>query len=215
MKSLRLPALNLLRNVFARHPDQRQWIIEELLTSLTKLPDMKKNRRHHSLRNGKPINSITALMLQLIQTTADGHRVAPQSGLGGAAGADAALEVAMASRQREEEAAQEAEEGEAGAASRPSLTRANTDYDLASTRKALEGPMQASRAIATFLMSKVSQAKVVKSSSDFSYASVIENLVSDLLTTVFLPEWPASILLLSKLCLAFSISSRPILDRLW
>ncbi|PWN29029.1 hypothetical protein BDZ90DRAFT_278424 [Jaminaea rosea] len=202
MKSLRLPALNLLRNVFARHPDQRQWIIEELLTSLTRLPDMKKNRRHHSLRNGKSINSITALLLQLVQTTADGDRVSPSKD-GSAVGADAALEVAMAARQREEEAAHEAEEEETRSSPSGS-SAARSDYDLAFSRKALEGPMQASRAIATFLMGKVSQAKVVKSSTDFSYASVIENLVSDLLTTVFLPEWPASILLLSSFCRSFS-----------
>ncbi len=47
-------------------------MIEEILTSLTKLTDMKKNRRQYSLRNGKGIHSINALLLQLIQAASHG-----------------------------------------------------------------------------------------------------------------------------------------------
>ena len=39
MKGLRLEALTLLRTVFAIRQDQRHWIIEEILTSLTRLSD--------------------------------------------------------------------------------------------------------------------------------------------------------------------------------
>lgn len=74
MKGLRLPALNLLRNIFAKHSDQRQWIIEEILTSLIKLPDMKKTRRQFGLGNGQSIHSVTALLLQLVQTATHGLR---------------------------------------------------------------------------------------------------------------------------------------------
>ncbi len=55
-------------------------MIEEILTSLTKLTDMKKNRRQYSLRNGKGIHSINALLLQLIQAASHGvaDYLAPQ-----------------------------------------------------------------------------------------------------------------------------------------
>ena len=42
MKGLRLEALTLLRTVFAIRQDQRHWIIEEILTSLTRLSDTKQ-----------------------------------------------------------------------------------------------------------------------------------------------------------------------------
>jgi cohesin loading factor subunit SCC2 len=56
LKGLRLNSLSLLRTVsqswlaqisysfrkiFSQYPDQRTWIVEEILTSLTKLPDIK------------------------------------------------------------------------------------------------------------------------------------------------------------------------------
>lgn len=204
MKSLRLPALNLLRNIFARHPAQRQWMIEELLTSLVKLPDMKKNRKQFSLRNGKAINSITALLLQLVQTSAHGIRdkVNPKT-----TASVHALGVGLAATQREQSPVEDEDQIMAGVPHATGSTKAvdGSDYDLDLLRRALDSPAQASRAIATFLMNRVAaSAKVTKSSGEFSYAAVVENLVSDLLTTLALPEWPASSLLLTNLCRTFS-----------
>lgn len=209
MKVLRLPALHLLRNIFARHPDQRQWIIEEVLTSLMKLPDMKKHRRQHSLPNGENINSITALLLQLVQTAAHGfkERIVPltEKAALSAAGGNAAVEVALAAQGRKANDTQSSN-AQDDAQGEDASGICDQDYDLVSLRKALEEPAQVTKIIATFLTNKVSQNKVVKNSVDFNYASVIENLVSDLLTVVFLPEWPAAMLLLSSLCRSFGVT---------
>lgn len=204
MKALRLPALNLLCDLFARNEDQRQWMVEELLTSLTKLPDMKKNRRQHSLRDGGAINSITALLLQLIQTTAHGirSRVTPKAAGAAASSSDAALEMATAAKAEARHGKEDDDDDDESA--RPTSYDAQTDYDLPSLRRAIDGPAQAAKAISTFLMAKISPTKVTKSSGDFTYASVVENLVTDLLACVFLPDWPAASLLLTSLCRAFS-----------
>lgn len=212
MKSLRQHALSLLRNIFARHPDQRQWIIEEIMLSLSKVPDMKRNRNQYHLRNGTSINSITALLLQLVQTSACGigERVLNKRAESGE-NSGAAIQIAMEAhwRRQEDEAIQAdlPESEEAGAAhleASHNFDSLGKDYDLGSLRRALEGPGQVAKSIAVFLLNKVTQTKVIKSSGDFSYAMVSESLVADLISTVFLPEWPAATLLLSSMCWTFS-----------
>ncbi|CAO1632103.1 unnamed protein product [Parajaminaea phylloscopi] len=212
LKSLRQSALALLHNIFARHPDQRQWIVEEILTSLGKLPDMNKNRSRYHLRNGRSINSISALLLQLIQSAASGigDRIRETDTSPPASpSAGGAVATATSSRPREQmsASASAADEGEQSAEDSTDFSYRGSpgrDYDLGALRKALEPSGQVSKAIAIFLMNKVGQAKVVKSSGEFSYSSVIETLVGDLIETVFQPEWPASGLLLSSLCRSFN-----------
>jgi cohesin loading factor subunit SCC2 len=132
MKSLRLPCLNLLRSIFARHADLRNWIIEEILTNLIKLPDMKKNRRQYSLRTGRHIHSVTALLLQLVQASSDGAAVARAGAVYGTADAAGETQRDVADGDAEDE----------------------SSFELAGWARSLEGPKVASRDIASYLMQR-------------------------------------------------------------
>ena len=68
---------------FARYEAQRQWIIEEILSSIVKIPDQSGPRMRfqyvlsqHSadqrLANGSSIHIMSALLLQLLQASAYG-----------------------------------------------------------------------------------------------------------------------------------------------
>ncbi len=204
MKTLRLPALNLLRSIFAKSADQRQWMIEEILTSLTKLTDMKKNRRQYSLRNGKGIHAINALLLQLIQAAS--HGVASY----------ARSTADRLERKKESDALGEAADGADQEGSQvlevviqafnshlePETNEAR-EAEVAIWRRGLEGANQSARSIAGYLMQRIGQVKVAKSSSEMSHAYVIESLIQDLLSALFLPEWPAAALMLSAFCRVF------------
>ena len=77
--------------IFANHEDQRSWIIEEILSSLIKLSDTKQKAGQFRyvrdgqefyhlmtclrLRDGRSIRTVSALLLQLVQTSAHGVRV--------------------------------------------------------------------------------------------------------------------------------------------
>jgi cohesin loading factor subunit SCC2 len=79
--------------IFANHGDQRKWIIEEILSSLIKLSDTKQKAGQfryvralkpalsllsiiiHSLRDGRSIRTVSALLLQLVQTSAHDVRL--------------------------------------------------------------------------------------------------------------------------------------------
>ncbi|CAG8488506.1 3073_t:CDS:10 [Acaulospora morrowiae] len=72
LEAVKLVALDLLRSVFINHPKQRTWILEEILTSLIKLPTVKRNLRQYRLPDGKSIQMVSALILQLIQSCTAG-----------------------------------------------------------------------------------------------------------------------------------------------
>ncbi|CAG8706627.1 1122_t:CDS:10, partial [Cetraspora pellucida] len=68
LEAVKLVALGLLRSIFTNHQKQRTWILEEILTSLIKLPTVKRNLRQYRLPDGKSIQMVSALILQLIQS---------------------------------------------------------------------------------------------------------------------------------------------------
>ncbi|PWZ01987.1 hypothetical protein BCV70DRAFT_156838 [Testicularia cyperi] len=212
MKTLRLPALHLLRNIFARVPDQRQWMIEEILTSLTKLTDIKKNRRQYTLRNGKGIHSINALLLQLIQAASHGisnkvraaaDRIAQGQNSDDATAA-ASKDESGSARQAEEETGPRLEVViDAFQASEAGGVLDAREAEIVLWRRGLEGANQSARSIAAYLIQRVGQTKVAKTSQEMSHSFLIENMVQDLLNALYLPEWPAAALMLSAFCRVF------------
>lgn len=69
-EAARRGAMDLLAKIFARYPKQRQDIVDQILGSLEKLPSTRQNARQFKLADGKNIQLLTALILQLVQTTA-------------------------------------------------------------------------------------------------------------------------------------------------
>ncbi|KAF2083372.1 putative sister chromatid cohesion protein Mis4 [Saccharata proteae CBS 121410] len=69
-ETIRRTAMDVLAKVFARYPDQRIFIFDEILTSLEKLPVTRQSARQFKMLDGKPIQLVSALLMRLIQTTA-------------------------------------------------------------------------------------------------------------------------------------------------
>ncbi|XP_023857155.1 nipped-B-like protein A [Salvelinus sp. IW2-2015] len=73
VSELQLCAIKLVTAVFSRYEKHRQLILEEIFTSLARLPTSKRSLRNFRLnssdRDGEPmyIQMVTALVLQLIQ----------------------------------------------------------------------------------------------------------------------------------------------------
>ncbi|KAJ5101563.1 hypothetical protein NUU61_003785 [Penicillium alfredii] len=63
-------AMDVLAKIFSKYPDQRPFILDEILVSLEKLPSTRQSARQFKLADGKNIQLLTALVLQLVQTTA-------------------------------------------------------------------------------------------------------------------------------------------------
>ncbi|KAI0290109.1 hypothetical protein B0F90DRAFT_1654815 [Multifurca ochricompacta] len=187
MRGLRLEALSLIRSVFANHEDQRSWIIEEILSSLIKLSDTKQKAGQFRLRDGRSIRTVSALLLQLVQTSAHGVRVQAKR-------LAKARQQALAMR-RQESTAETPSEKPPG----PFLDeRDNEEIQL--YMSGLESATKAAKTIVLFLTQRSGRAKATKNSNEAEYRAIFDNLVSDLLVVLFWPEWPAASLLLGIIC---------------
>ncbi|KAK0544336.1 Sister chromatid cohesion protein 2 [Tilletia horrida] len=196
MRSLRLPALLLLRVIFARHPEQRYWIIEEVLTSLSKLAGTKKMSRQSALRSGGSVNFLSTLLAHLVQSSAHGFRdhilskepvpefMTPPS---------PSKHTQSSTKRRSESPANRA----------PQTNEGKTRTQTAMWSMSMEGPLQTASTISAFVMQRVAAGKATKSSNDAAYIAILGNLMSDLLEMLFLPEWPGAAILLTRFCIAF------------
>ncbi|KAF9292602.1 Sister chromatid cohesion protein 2 [Mortierella alpina] len=70
-ESLKQSGSSLLRMIYAKHPNQRTWILEEILSLLIKLPHGKKVAKGYRLRDGSKIHASSALLMQLVHTCAE------------------------------------------------------------------------------------------------------------------------------------------------
>ncbi|KAI0292379.1 sister chromatid cohesion C-terminus-domain-containing protein [Russula brevipes] len=187
MRGLRLEALSLIRSIFANHEDQRPWIIEEILSSLIKLSDTKQKAGQFRLRDGRSIRTVSALLLQLVQTSAHGVRIQARR-------LARARQQALAMR-RQESMAETPSEKSPG----PFLDEKDNE-EIQLYMSGLESATKAAKAIVLFLTQRSGRAKATKNSNEAEYRAIFDNLVSDLLVVLFWPEWPAASLLLSIIC---------------
>ncbi|KAI9877619.1 MAG: Sister chromatid cohesion protein 2 [Pleopsidium flavum] len=68
-EALRRNATDVLARVFAKYEDQRECIVLEILTSLEKLPQTRQSARQFKLIDGKNIQLVSALIMQLVQSS--------------------------------------------------------------------------------------------------------------------------------------------------
>ncbi|EQL31479.1 cohesin loading factor subunit SCC2 [Blastomyces dermatitidis ATCC 26199] len=69
-EAVRRGSMDVLAKIFAKYPEQRSFILDEILVSLEKLPSTRQNARQFKLIDGKHIQLLSALVMQLVQTTA-------------------------------------------------------------------------------------------------------------------------------------------------
>lgn len=71
----------------------------------------------------------------------------------------------------------------------------------------LESATKAAKTIILFLTQRSGKTKTTKNSNEAEYRAIFDNLISDLLTVLFWPEWPAAALLLTIAC-KFMVSTK-------
>ncbi|CCM06130.1 uncharacterized protein FIBRA_08379 [Fibroporia radiculosa] len=189
LRGLRLDALALIRNIFANHEEQRGWIIEEILSSLIRLSDNKQRVGQFRLRDGRSIRTVSALLLQLVQTSAHDVRVEARS-------LRKARDQALAIRRQSSFG-----DKQGG----PFLDEKDLE-EIRLYMSGLDSATKAAKTIIIFLTQRSGKSKVTKNANEAEYRAILDSLVSDLLTVLFWPEWPAASLLLSIIC-KFMVSS--------
>ncbi|KAF9046656.1 hypothetical protein BJ165DRAFT_1369666 [Panaeolus papilionaceus] len=182
MRGLRLDALSLIRSIFANHQDQRSWIIEEILTSLIKLSDSKQKAGQFRLRDGRSIRTVSALLMQLVQTSAH----------------DVRIQARKIEKARQNKFALKRQESftESQQPDEPFLDEIDKE-EIQLYSAALDSATKAAKTIILFLTQRSGKGKATKNSNEAEYRAIFDNLLEDVLVVLFWPEWPAASLILS------------------
>ncbi|PKC70049.1 ARM repeat-containing protein [Rhizophagus irregularis] len=165
VESMKLVALGLLRLVFTNHQKQRTWILEEILTSLIKLPTTKRNLRQYRLPDGKSIQMVSALILQLIQSCTAGTNQYGSKEIDGQ-GRDEIFGIDIIGDINNLKKCGSAWKTGIDAAS------ANAGY------------------VFKFLLARCT--KSIKNSNESEYRVLLDNFMEDVITVLNFPEWPAA-----------------------
>ncbi|KAG1743247.1 uncharacterized protein EDB91DRAFT_1126495 [Suillus paluster] len=190
MRGLRLDALSVIRSIFAKHEEQRSWIIEEILSSLIKLSNSHKKAGQFRLRDGRSIRTVSALLFQLVQTSAHDVRVAARK---------------IAKRRQSRQALRRQDSMANERSSEPMMDELDAE-EMQLYITGLESAMNAAKTIVVYLTQRSGKGKLTKNSNEAEYRTIFDNLISDLLVVLYWPEWPAASLLLSIVC-KFMVSS--------
>ncbi|CAD6587723.1 MAG: Sister chromatid cohesion protein 2 [Tremellales sp. Tagirdzhanova-0007] len=165
--------MGCLRGIFAKYEDQRQWIIEEILSALGKISTHNNVQSRFLLPDGSSIHAISSLLLQLIQASAFG----------------------VSARIRKLRSSVMETEGPA-----PQSNVIDTaEEEIRFCADITESSLKSVRIVAGYLVQKSASTKPSKTTHDTDYKAILDVFVNDLLAVLYRPEWPAASLFLSVL----------------
>jgi cohesin loading factor subunit SCC2 len=184
---VRRAAMDVLAKVFSKYPEQRPFILDEILVSLEKLPTTRQNARQFKVADGKNIQLLTALVLQLVQTTA--LETPTQSKIKRQVKTQANDDGDELMGDGEDHVDGESDDNESDESLERLASKANRLYDNA---------MRSAQYIVNFI---VQRAMNSTKTGDQPYRNILDLFTQDLINVLGSADWPAAELLLRILAL--------------
>lgn len=184
-ETVRKTAMEALAKIFSRFVEQRQSILDEILSSLQKLSTTKQGARQFKLVDGKNIQMVSALVMQLIQTVA--NEASEQSQRPKIIDRQDASHAEPATDSDDGDSTVESDviNGEETASATQRLSqRAKSLYQRA---------VESANYIINYF---VQRAKVSTKTGDQPHRNLLDLFTEDLISVLGSPEWPAAELLL-------------------
>ncbi|KAJ5908893.1 Armadillo-like helical [Penicillium taxi] len=178
----RRAAMDVLAKIFSKYPDQRPFILDEILVSLEKLPSTRQSARQFKLVDGKNIQLLTALVLQLVQTTA--------------------LETPRSSKtKRRIHASRDSDDELMGDTDDLNKAESEDDEELdeslehlaAKVNRLYDNAVRSAQYIVKFI---VQRAMTSTKSGDQPYRNILDLFTEDMINVLGSTDWPAAELLL-------------------
>ncbi|MBW0481416.1 hypothetical protein O181_021131 [Austropuccinia psidii MF-1] len=188
MKNMRLECLKILRNISSKYPDQRSWIVDEILVSVANLPDqsIRSNKAGYHLTNGKSIQTVSALLLHIVQCCRSGARER--------------ITTILSSDPTSVEPMKPINEQVILAP--VTATKPNTLIAFDGIKEYIEAGLSVAtkltKKIITFFIQK--SGKTTKSTHETHYRVMFDRLIEDLINLLFLPDWPVAEFMLGLCC---------------
>lgn len=193
-EKFRKSAMATLSRIYARFPNERRVILDEILSSLDKLPSNSRSARQFRLGDGKSIQLISALFMQLVQTTA-------------------MHSPALASRKRRpttrrkttrDSDDEEMADGDDAAVDEDEEDAPNNHDSLSKLdSKVDELYNAAARSAQDIIAFLVAKASGTTKTGDSPYRGILDLLVEDLITVLPSYDWPSAEMLLRYLAARF------------
>lgn len=183
-ESVRRGAMDVLAKIFSKYPDQRPFILDEILVSLEKLPSTRQSARQFKLADGKSIQLLTALVMQLVQTTALDTPLSRSARMKRRLSASAGDDNDESMEEAKPEAREGEDEDEEEAPLERLATKVNRLYDNA---------VRSAQYIVKFI---VQRAMTSTKTGDQPFRNILDLFTEDLLCVIGSTNWPAAELLL-------------------
>lgn len=140
------------------------------------------------MRDGRSIRTVSALLLQLVQTSAHDVRLHARA-------IEKKRQAQFALKRQESFSESQGKEQ----SDEPFLDEIDQE-EIRLYGSGLESATKAAKTIIIFLNSRSGKGKATKNSNEAEYRAIFDNLMEDVLSVLFWPEWPAAGLLLSIAC---------------
>ena len=198
-EDLRRAAMDVVARVFASYPAQRSAIITDILTSLGKLPVSRQNARQFKMPDSKPIQLVSALIMQLVQTSAS---ISPTT-----VRTKKNLEAKEGNNESAESSDEESEdEGPLLLQLQNSATEDHNDADVnvetaiealrGAAHSRYESALANTQIVVQYL---VHRGMTATKSGDQPYRNLLDIFTEDFMSVLGSPDWPAADLLLQVL----------------
>ena len=192
-EALRRQAMDILARIFLRYPTQRSSILREILASLEKLPVTRQSARQFRTVEGKPIQLVSALLMQLIQTCTSKARRRQQRNLD-------ASEATHAPLESESESSSIVEPSPKKARFRPDVDAAGQDSSLERLKRNVQPLLESALSSANFVIHfLVQRALTSTKTGDQPYRNLLDIFTEDFVSLLGSSDWPAAEMLLTSL----------------
>ena len=190
-ESLRRTAMDMIAIIFARYPEQRLFLFDEVLGSLQKLPVSRQHARQFRLIGGTSIQLVSALIMRLVQTSATQLTAFTKM---------TSKRVSSPSEEGQVNRSETSENEDDGfsTSEKVETSHDNTAMQMLS-REAdhrLDNAAKSAQYVVRYL---VQRAMTASKTGDQPHRQLLDIFVEDLISVLSLPEWPAAELMLRML----------------
>lgn len=211
----RRKATDVLTTIFARYADQRESIVGEILTSLEKLPQSRQSARQLKLIDGTNIQLVSALIIQLVQTSGapmDEHSGSKKRALRRTTDVDSDVETDLSDK-GEEHDERYPQMAKRTAHVAKEIDGQDADIIVQSLADIAQPLYESASKIADYIITFfIQRALTSTKTGDQPYRILMDIFTEDLLNVLSSTDWPAAELLLrcllvKTISIAESVSS--------
>ncbi|KAK6363398.1 Sister chromatid cohesion protein 2 [Orbilia blumenaviensis] len=187
VENLRLAAMNVLAKIFARYPDQGDGIINEVLSNLERLPVGRQSAKNFQISGGESIQLISALMMNLVQSSGTYHE----------------RPTGASARQAVESDEEMINDNSEDGPSKGGFHSQDAETIVMRLEEVIARSMRTAQEKTAYVTSYIVNRALntAKSSDSSNSRNLLDLMVEDFLEVLDNPEWPAAELFLKIICI--------------